>query len=79
MAQRGWLIDLGRCIGCHSCSVACKAEQNTAPANSPLLFKGGNVQRPLHVSYRWVIVQEGGYHLDTLGRNVVAFLEPFAA
>ncbi len=60
MAQRGWLIDLGRCIGCHSCTVACKAEQNTAPANSPLLFKGGSPQRPLHLSYRWVIVQEGG-------------------
>ena len=44
MAQRGWLIDLGRCIGCHSCTVACKSEQNTAPANSPLLFKGGNIQ-----------------------------------
>jgi acetoin utilization deacetylase AcuC-like enzyme len=26
-----------------------------------------------------VIVQEGGYRLETLGRNVVAFLEPFSA
>ena len=60
MAQRGWLIDLGRCIGCHSCTVACKSEQNTAPANSPFLFKGGSPQRPLHLSYRLVIVQEGG-------------------
>lgn len=60
MAQRGWVIDLGRCIGCHSCTVACKAEQNTAPSNSPLLFKGGSLQRPLHLSYRWVVVQEGG-------------------
>jgi len=25
-----------------------------------------------------VIVQEGGYHLEALGRNLVAFLEPFA-
>jgi tetrathionate reductase subunit B len=60
MAQRGWLVDLGRCIGCHSCTVACKSEQNTAPTNSPLLFKGSNLQRPLHLSYRWVIVEEGG-------------------
>lgn len=60
MAQRGWLIDLGRCIGCHSCTVACKAENNTAPLLPPLLFKGGNLQRPRHLSYRWVIVQEGG-------------------
>ena len=26
-----------------------------------------------------VIVQEGGYNLDVLGRNVVAFLEPFSS
>ena len=26
-----------------------------------------------------VIVQEGGYHLEALGRNVVAFLEPFSS
>lgn len=64
MAQRGWLIDLGRCIGCHSCSVACKAEQNTAPANSPLLFMGGSAQRPLHVSYRWVLVRDRGTYPD---------------
>ena len=64
MAQRGWLIDLGRCIGCHSCTVACKSEQNTAPGNSPLLFKRGNIQRPLHLSYRWVIVREGGTYPD---------------
>lgn len=60
MAQSGWIVDLGRCIGCQSCTVACKSEQNTAPITSPLLFKGGSLQRPLHVSYRWVIVQEGG-------------------
>ena len=64
MAQRGWLIDLGRCIGCHSCTVACKSEQNTAPVNSPLLFKGRNIQRPLHLSYRWVVVREGGTYPD---------------
>jgi len=60
MAQRGWFIDLGRCIGCQSCTVACKAEQNTAPVVAPLVFKGRNIQRPLHVSYRWVVAREGG-------------------
>ena len=25
-----------------------------------------------------VIVQEGGYHLEALGKNAVAFLEPFS-
>lgn len=60
MAQHGWLIDLNRCVGCHSCTVACKSEQNTAPTKSPLLFKGGNIETPAHVNYRWVVVQEGG-------------------
>jgi ferredoxin len=26
MTQRGFLIDQGRCIGCHACTVACKVE-----------------------------------------------------
>jgi DMSO reductase iron-sulfur subunit len=64
MAQHGWLIDLDRCIGCHSCTVACKSEQNTAPTRSPLFFKGGNIESPSHVSYRWVVVQEGGTYPD---------------
>lgn len=60
MAQHGWLIDLDRCIGCHSCTVACNSEQNTAPTKSPLFFKGGNIQSPAHLSYRRVVVREGG-------------------
>jgi Fe-S-cluster-containing dehydrogenase component len=31
MPRYGMVIDLARCIGCHSCSVACKAE-NATPA-----------------------------------------------
>ena len=38
------------------------------------------IARRLHALNRpTVIVQEGGYHLEALGKNVVAFLEPFAA
>lgn len=29
MAQVGWIIDISRCIGCHTCTVACQAENNT--------------------------------------------------
>ncbi len=73
MAQRGWLIDLGKCIGCESCTVACKSEWNTAPLASPLEFKegctgdleskpdfAGCLARPKHLSYRWVVVHESG-------------------
>lgn len=28
----GMVIDLGKCIGCHTCSVACKAENEVPPA-----------------------------------------------
>lgn len=60
MSQRGWSIDLGKCIGCESCTVACKAEWNTAPLSSPLQFKGGALEAPKHVSYRWVVFRENG-------------------
>jgi Fe-S-cluster-containing dehydrogenase component len=59
MAQRGWLIDLNRCIGCESCTVACKAEWNTFPEASPLRFQRG-LQSPRHLSYRWVVAVDGG-------------------
>jgi len=42
----GMVIDLRRCIGCHSCSVACKAE----------------VESPLGVYRSWVkIIEKGTY------------------
>lgn len=44
MAQRGWKIDLNKCIGCHSCTVACKSELNT----------------PIGVDYRTVVFRESG-------------------
>ncbi|MGE5096911.1 MAG: 4Fe-4S dicluster domain-containing protein [Betaproteobacteria bacterium] len=69
MAQFGWLIDLDRCIGCDTCAVACKSENNTRPVASPLMFKnlGGApvLGNPVgvvadHVSYRWVVKRETG-------------------
>jgi Fe-S-cluster-containing dehydrogenase component len=31
MARYGMVIDLNKCIGCHSCTVACKVENSTHP------------------------------------------------
>lgn len=72
MTQRGWMIDLDRCIGCHSCTVACKSEQNTAPTRSPLFFKSGNIESPAHLSYRQVVVTEGGTYPDVWRRFVTS-------
>ncbi len=44
MAQVGWIIDTKRCIGCRSCFVACKSENNT----------------PLRTDWRYVVERERG-------------------
>lgn len=44
MAQKGWIIDIKRCVGCRACVVACKMENNT----------------PTEVNYRWVVERETG-------------------
>lgn len=59
MPQFGWFVDLRRCVGCHACSIACKAEQNTAPVLSPLTVRHG---RAVGVNYRQVVtVDQGTY------------------
>lgn len=58
MSQRGWKLDIVRCVGCHACSVACKAENNTRPQTSPLTVKNQDLADT--TSYRWVVFKEGG-------------------
>ncbi len=57
MAQFGWNLSLKRCVGCHACMVACKAENNTEPQQSPLTVHYG---RAVAVNYRFVHTVDGG-------------------
>ena len=60
MAQFGWSVDLDKCTGCDTCTIACKSENNTRPLGSPMTFKNGSGVVPDHVSYRWVVKKESG-------------------
>lgn len=60
--QFGWLIDLDKCTGCDTCTIACKSENNTRPLGSPMPFKNGRGVLPDHVSYRWVVKSESGVY-----------------
>ncbi len=63
MPQIGWIIDLTRCVGCHTCSVACIAENNTIPADANLQVRNG---RAVAVRYRRVLEREAGTYPNVL-------------
>jgi Fe-S-cluster-containing dehydrogenase component len=46
MPQLGWLIDLDKCTGCETCTVACKSENNTRPLSSVVKQEKGVYPRP---------------------------------
>jgi len=58
MPQIGWIIDLTKCTGCHTCEVACKMENNTPPILSPLLLK--SPYEAVQVNWRRVLEIESG-------------------
>jgi len=58
MPQIGWIIDLTKCTGCHTCEVACKMENNTPPILSPLPLKSSYEAQ--QVNWRRVLEIESG-------------------
>ena len=58
MPQIGWIIDLTKCTGCHTCEVACKMENNTPPILSPLLLE--SPYSAVQVNWRRVLEIESG-------------------
>jgi Fe-S-cluster-containing dehydrogenase component len=62
MPQKGWLVQLDKCTGCDSCTIACKSENNTRPLSSPMPFKKGRGVLPDAMNYRWVVKKEGGQY-----------------
>lgn len=62
MPQKGWNLNLARCIGCEACAIACKAENNTTPSTTPTVMEQLVVKhgRAVAVNYREVMTVDGG-------------------
>lgn len=58
MPQLGWIIDLTKCTGCHTCEIACKAENNTYPQVAPIELK--SPFKAKQVNWRRVLEFESG-------------------
>jgi Fe-S-cluster-containing dehydrogenase component len=77
MSQVTWTIDLGRCIGCETCTVACMSENNTPPTGSPLEVK--SLDFAVITNYRWVVYDEGGAYPFSFRRFVTSACNHCAA
>lgn len=58
MPNVGWILDLTKCTGCHTCEVACKSENNTRPLASPLTLASPFSAR--QTNWRRVLEVESG-------------------
>jgi Fe-S-cluster-containing dehydrogenase component len=68
MSQVTWKLDLGRCLGCETCTIACVSENNTPPEQSPL--EVSNLDVAVATTYRWVVFDEGGSYPSPFRRFI---------
>jgi len=68
MSQVTWILDLDRCVGCQTCTVACVSENNTPPVGSPLQVR--NLDAAQRTTYRWVVYDEGGSYPNPFRRFI---------
>ncbi|MGC8474397.1 MAG: nitrate reductase subunit beta [Candidatus Dormibacteria bacterium] len=69
-AQVGMVMNLDKCIGCHTCSVTCKQVWTNRPGTEYVWFNNVETKPGLGYPRRWEDNQEwqGGWKLDRRGR-----------
>ena len=69
-AQVGMVMNLDKCIGCHTCSVTCKQVWTNRPGTEYIWFNNVETKPGLGYPRRWEDNQQwrGGWELDRKGR-----------